>query len=131
MDMSAAFLLDNVALPIYYLINKPFILAIAYPSADGGITGCLPDGQGGCLSMGALTPSNPDNPAIQLDLQEQADAYAAILGAVNGRSWISGLVSRGYYPPAALQDKSVSVNGKPAAEVLRAWFPTLVSIPAP
>ena len=37
-------------------------------------------------------------------------------------SWLGGFVSRGYYPPAALQDGSASVHGKPAEDVLWYWF---------
>ena len=53
-------------------------------------------------------------------LQGQADIYEAMLNAINTRSWIAGIVSRGYYPPAMLQDKSASVHGKPAADLL--WY---------
>lgn len=65
-----------------------------------------------------------------VSLQAQADAYAAILNVVNQRDWISGLVSSGYYFPAALQDKSASVHGKPAGEVLQYWYPKMITSPA-
>ena len=39
--------------------------------------------------------------------------------------WISGFVSREYYPPAALQDQSASVNGKPTSALLGEWFPLI------
>jgi hypothetical protein len=61
-----------------------------------------------------------------MNLQEQADAYNAILQAVNDRLWISGVITRGYYPPVTLLDKSYSVRGKPAAGVLFYWFPKLL-----
>jgi hypothetical protein len=48
------------------------------------------------------------------------------LAAANRRDWISGFVSMGYYPPAALQDLSGSVHGKPAAELLGLWFKEMV-----
>ena len=57
-----------------------------------------------------------------MDLQAQADIYQALCGAVNERDWLGGFVSRGYYPPAALQDGSASVHGKPAEDVLWYWF---------
>ena len=50
------------------------------------------------------------------------------LSAINARTWIIGVVSRGFYPPAALQDKSTSVHGKPAADILWYWYPRLLGI---
>jgi hypothetical protein len=38
------------------------------------------------------------------------------------------VVSRGYYPPAALRDKSASVHGKPAADILWYWFPRMLGV---
>ncbi len=51
-----------------------------------------------------------------------------MLLAVNDRDWIGGVVSRGYYPPAILEDKSLSIHGKPARGVLWYWFPRLLGI---
>jgi hypothetical protein len=116
--------LDNEVSPLASVVDKPIILALAYPSAGGSATGCMNDGQGGCLDWPALNePSNPGS--VSLDLQGQSAIYEAMLNAVNTRSWIGGVVSRGYYPPAMLQDKSASVHGKPAADLLWYWFPRL------
>ena len=60
-----------------------------------------------------------------LDLAEQGDVYQALLLAVNDRPWVSGLFSFGYNPAVVLRDKSVSVRGKPAEDILAAWFPKL------
>jgi hypothetical protein len=49
-----------------------------------------------------------------------------MFNAINARSWVSGFVSRGYYVPAALQDKSASIHGKPASDLLWYWFPRLL-----
>lgn len=121
-------LLDNEVSALPPLINKPIILALAYPSATGSGNGCLTDGRGGCLPWEALNQPNPDTGTVTLDLQSQADLYEAVLNAVNGRSWINGLVSRGYYLPAALQDMSASVHGKPAADILWYWFPRMLGV---
>jgi hypothetical protein len=66
--------------------------------------------------------------SVSLSLQTQADIYEAMLTAVNSRTWISGFVSRGYYPPAALQDKSASVHSKPAADILWYWYPRMTGV---
>lgn len=118
-------LLDNEVSPLPALTGKPLYIALAYPSTNGAATGCIADGKGGCLDWLALSRPNPDIPSITLNLQTQADVYEAILTAINTRNWISGVISRGYYPPAALQDKSASVHGKPAADLLWYWFPRL------
>jgi hypothetical protein len=121
-------LLDNQVSALPAVIDKPIILAVAFPSASGAASGCLSDGKGGCLDWSALSQPNADPGTVSLDLQGQADLYEALLTAVNGRPWISGFVSRGYYPPAALQDKSASVHGKPAADILWYWFPRMLGV---
>ncbi len=124
MTDAAGALLDNEVSPLASVVDKPVILALAYPSASGAATGCPSDGRGGCLDWTAL--SQPNNPgSVSVDLQTQSDIYEAMLNAVNTRSWVAGVVSRGYYPPAMLQDKSASVHGKPAADLLWYWFPRL------
>ena len=118
-------LLDNEISPLPSLLDKPLYLAIAYPSATGSAMGCVPDGLGGCSEWNSLSQPNPDLQSANLDLQLQADIYEAILNAVNARPWVMGLISRGFYPPAGLQDKSASVHGKSAADILWYWFPRL------
>jgi len=121
-------LLDNEIAPLTSLLKKPLVLAVAYPSAVGAASGCLPDGQGKCLDWNALSRPNDDINSVSLSLQTQADIYEALLTAVNARAWISGFVSRGYYPPVALQDKSASIHSKPAADILWYWYPRLLGI---
>jgi len=113
--------LDANVKPFINTINKPVILALKYPSVSGSASGCLSNDQN-CRWVDELDQPNPDNPGFQVNLQAQVDIYSAFLQAVNQRSWVDGIVSRGYYPPAALQDKSSSIHGKPTAELLQAWF---------
>ena len=119
-------LLDNEVAPLASLLNKPLILAVSYPSAAGAANGCVPDGAGKCLDLSSLNRPNADIPAASINLQTQADVYEAVLTAVNARSWVSGFISRGYYIPVALQDKSSSIHSKPAADILWYWFPRLL-----
>ena len=65
-----------------------------------------------------LAVSYPSDP----DLKSQFDLYNVILNAVNEHEWLSGFVSRGFYTPAAMQDNSVSIHGKPTGDLLRYWF---------
>ncbi len=121
MQAQAATLLDQDLLPLQQQLGKPFILAISYPSIDRAATGCIAIQGGGCLDYALLSPPNTDIQALNLDLQAQADAYNAVLSAINDRPWIAGYISMGYYPPTPLQDKSTSIHGKPAAGVFWYW----------
>ncbi|MFH1633172.1 MAG: hypothetical protein ABIG63_04065, partial [Chloroflexota bacterium] len=98
------------------------------PSVNGAASACLPDGKGGCMPWTALSQPNPDNPAFSVDMKGQADIYQALFSAVNSRPWITGFVSRGYYPPTILQDKSASIHGKPAADILWYWYPRMLGV---
>lgn len=122
-------LIDNGLLPLQAIYRKPLVIGIAYPSADGAVKGCVTDSVGNCLSFDVLSRPNSDIADIPIDLQEQVDIYIAMLGAINQRAWISGIISRDYYPPAQLQDKSNSIHGKPVEDVLANWFPVLLSTP--
>ncbi len=113
MRLAAGLLLDSEILPLQQALGKPIILAAAYPSADGAATAWMP------LPL-VLQPANGQG---KVDLQEQADIYQALLAAVNERPWLSGFVSRGYYPPVVVHDTSATVYGKPAADVLWYWYP--------
>jgi hypothetical protein len=119
-------LLDNEIAPLTAIVKKPVILAVAYPSATGAASECIADGKGGCADWYSLSQPNPDNGAVSLNLQTQADIYEAMLIAVNSRPFITGFISRGYYPPVALQDKSASIHNKPAADILWYWYPRLI-----
>ena len=117
--MSAAGqLLDTEIQPFQAALQKPVILAIAYPSADNAASASLP--------VGALF--QPGSTGAPVNLQAQADVYQALLMAVNERAWVGGFVSRGYYPPVVLQDASASVHGKPAADVMWYWYPRFLGI---
>jgi hypothetical protein len=126
MLLEAGRLLDENVFPVQSQTSKPIIIGLSYPSSTSSATGCIPNPGGGCLEWSALNHPNPDVTTVSLDLQQQFDIYDAMLNAINGRSWVSGLVSRGYFPPVALQDKSASVHGKPAADLLWYWFPRLL-----
>lgn len=125
MTQAAVTRLDNDVLPFLNAAGKGVVLAVDYPSAVGAAWGCVSAGGAGCLDWAALARPFPDTPSALLDLKGQAELYQAMLQAVNQRDWVGGLVTRGYYPPAPLRDKSASVRGKPAADLLWYWFPRL------
>lgn len=120
--------LDNEIAPFLLSIQKGLVIAVDYPSAQGAATGCVPAGGAGCLDWTALSRPYPDTPSAALDLKTQADLYQAMLQAINQREWVGGFISRGYYPPVPLMDKSSSVRGKPAADFIWYWFPRLTGV---
>lgn len=126
MTAEAGRLLDTSISPLASLTGKPVIIALAYPSARGASSGCLSDNSGGCLHWDQLNPPSAYASMIPVDLQLQADMYESVLTAINERQWVNGIISRGYYPPAILQDNSASVHGKPAADLLWYWYPRLL-----
>jgi hypothetical protein len=113
-------LLDTNIQPVQTQTGKPVVIALSYPSSTYSATGCILNGSGGCLNWTALSRPNADITTVNLDLQQQADIYDAVFNAINTRVWVSGLVSRGYFVPVALQDKSASIHGKPASDLL--WY---------
>ena len=126
MTNTAINLLDQDIAPFLLAAQKGVVIAIDYPSAQGAATGCVPSGGGGCLDWAALSRPYPDIPSVNLDLQGQSDLYQAMLRAINQRDWVGGFISRGFYPPLALMDKSSSTRGKSAADLLWYWFPRLL-----
>ncbi|MBE3084662.1 MAG: hypothetical protein IMZ64_00410, partial [Bacteroidetes bacterium] len=127
-DMTARMgqLLDEGLLPLKNSLKKPIIVAIKYASVTGSAAGCVKSNDK-CLQFSTLDQPVPNNPDVQLDLKGQQDIYNAILVAINQRKWVDGIVSRGYYPPTVLQDKSSSIHGKPAADSLWYWYPRMLT----
>jgi hypothetical protein len=101
--------------------DKPFILGIAYPSADGAASGCVHSGDS-CMPGYVFEQAGLDLPAVQQSLGEQANIYNAIFEVINQTDWIAGVVASGYYPAVAIEDKSISIRGKPATDVVWFWF---------
>jgi hypothetical protein len=118
MKVEAGQMLDSDVQPFQSALQKPVILAVAYPSVDNAA--------GASLSGSELF--QPGNTQVPVNLQAQADVYQALLMAVNERPWVSGFVSRGYYLPVVLQDASASVHGKPASDLLWYWYPRFLGI---
>jgi len=128
MQAQAGQLLDTDIQPFQASLQKPLVLAVASPSINGAASACPPDGKDGCLPWTAFSQPEPDNPAFSVDMKAQADIYQALLSATNSRTWITGFVSRGYYPPTILQDKSASIHGKLASDILWYWYPRLLGV---
>jgi hypothetical protein len=126
MTTTAGGLMDANLKPLADRFKKPIVIIAAYYSADGAATHCIKNAAGQCRSFEDFDPTSAAANDIGLDLAEQADAYSAMLTALNSRPWINGFATFGYQPIALLRDKSLSVRGKPAEAVLSAWFPKIL-----
>jgi hypothetical protein len=51
-------LLDENVAPVQSQVNKPFIIALSYPSSNYSATGCIPDGNNGCHEWSILNRPN-------------------------------------------------------------------------
>lgn len=105
--------------------GKPIFLSVEYLSIDGGATACAPLPDGTCRPPETFDAGADPDPDLIVDLGEQTDALNAVLLAAYAREGIHGFYARRYYPPVALHDKSASVHGKPAGQMLGYWYPRL------
>ena len=109
-------------------VDQIYVTLSVYPGQDlEGVLGSdLESWLNNTLSIFQIIQDKPVILALSSfsnpDLQIQVFAYDRILSAINQCDWISGFVSSGFYPPAALQDLGPSVHGKPASEQLQYWF---------
>ncbi len=106
-------------------LGKPLILGVQFSSADGAATNCILSSDD-CFFIDWEINSTYAGTECKIDLAEQVDMYNAFFIAINQLSWLDGVISRGYYSPAIVQDCSPSIHGKPAADVIWYWYPRLL-----
>lgn len=102
--------------------DKLLVLRLAFPSVSDWGTDCDAEETEMCQGLEVFTNPAPSVPDYEINLDNQAKIYTAYLSAINGKNWVSGIISRGYYAPVVLHDKSISIHGKPAEKVLQYWF---------
>jgi hypothetical protein len=127
MQVAARSILTNVVLSEPSLSGKPILINIEYPSVHGGTTSCLLSEAGDCVVASAFDQGAFVNPDFQIDLEEQAQAITAVLTEAYYQGAVKGFYVRRYNPIVALQDKSASVNGKPAMQILEFLYPLIKS----
>jgi hypothetical protein len=118
-------LIDLVLLP-RIPIGMPVVLSVEYLSVQNAASGCPTDPNGGCLPASEFDFGAAGATELGVDLDEQAEAINAVLLASADHPEIAGFYVRRYFPLLPLADKSASVHGKPAGEVLRFWFERLL-----
>ncbi|MDF1500486.1 MAG: hypothetical protein P1P76_08455 [Anaerolineales bacterium] len=110
------------------LEGKPVAISLAYLSLSDGASACPQRPDGTCRPLSDFSRGQIVDIDLEVDLQIQAQIFDAFLRAIADEPQISGFYARGFSPAVILHDKSASVYGKPAQEVLGAWFRDL---PAP
>lgn len=114
-------ILDSEIHKLYANYQKPIIIGIDFPSMEGSASNCTDFG----ISCQDWLLTSTDH-FSHVDLEEQALIYQAILEESIQRSWIYGIVSKGYNPIVAVQDHSSSIYGKPASTVISQYFNQLI-----
>ncbi len=123
-DQAASALQDVFAAhPIFS--QKPLILVVEYLSLYASQTGCAPTVDESCRPASDFQHGAIADPDLVVNLEGQTEALNAVLLAAYARSEIGGFYVRGYDPTMPMQDKSASVNGKPARDLLWYWFPRI------
>lgn len=105
--------------------QQELVLSIAYPSVSGWNSDCSQDSSEACYVLDDFNIPAPDISGLETGFSEQAAAYQALLYSASKPGWVSGIISRGYYAPVALLDKSISIHGKPAEPLVWSWFEAL------
>ena len=100
----------------------PITISAEYLSIENSAAACPPQTSGGCRSSAEFDAGAVVDSEISLDLLAQSEALNALLLEIDQREQIEGVYLRRYYPLAAMQDKSASVHGKPAADLVSYWF---------
>ncbi len=112
-------------LGIESLADHPLVLSVEYVSVDGTATGCVPHPDQTCRPGSDFDSGAVVDVDLPVDHEEQARAINALLLEAFSQEGITGFYVRRYHPVVALQDKSASVNGKPARDVLWYWYPRI------
>ncbi|GAH36377.1 unnamed protein product [marine sediment metagenome] len=107
--------------------GKLIVLSVEYPSINGGTTACMLGEDGSCIAASTFDQGAFVHPDLQVDLEEQAQAITAVLTEAYFQGSVSGFYVRRYNPTVALQDKSASINGKPAFDILKILYPQISS----
>lgn len=104
---------------------KPIRLSVEYLSIRGSSIGCPPTIDGSCRTPADFDQGADPDPDLEIDLAAQATIINAVMLEAHGRSEISGFYVRRFNPITELRDKSASVHGKPAQDVLWYWYPRI------
>jgi hypothetical protein len=107
------------------LQGKPVTLSVEYLSLEGSANSCPPAPDGSCRDPGSFASGSEVDPDLSVDLLAQAEALNAVFLGASSRDEITGFYVRGFNPTARLDDKSASIYGKPAQDLLGNFYPRI------
>lgn len=113
--------IDGAILVSDVLANKALFFSVEYPSVRDSLRGCPPSSTT-CIPARAFDLGLDPDPERSVDMDAQARAFHAVLTEAVSHTEIEGVFARRYNPFVELQDKSSSVAGKEAYNLLRQWF---------
>jgi hypothetical protein len=124
-EISANFnyIVDYLIYEVHRSTQKPIILAFGYPSVKSSSQGCLLVDDL-CTNDGLFL--DEELSSYPFDANEQALIYNAIFPVTASRDWIQGILIRGFEPYLWHENRTSSINNKPAEEVIRYWFSGLL-----
>lgn len=83
----------------------------------------IPSNTNECILDENTCDNSPEGDlSLNTGLETQLNTYRSLLDLLFEEEWITGIVSRGYFPVASLTDESSSIHGKPAEILLINWF---------
>jgi hypothetical protein len=119
-EMKANFkqILESAVAPLYEKYQKPIILySVGYPSLDGAASGAFTHDD---PPMDVYAPYSDK---YQLDLEEQAEIFEALLQVVAETPYIIGFYPFNSYWPSPLPlSKLYNVWDKPAGQIIAGWY---------
>ncbi|MCJ7824301.1 MAG: hypothetical protein MUP44_05330, partial [Anaerolineales bacterium] len=107
------------------LEGKPVTISVEYLSVEGSANSCPPAPDGSCRDPGSFASGNEVDADLEVDLIAQTKAINALLLGAFERAEITGFYIRGYNPTARLNDKSASIYGKPAQNLMQYFYPLI------
>jgi len=128
-DASPAELQQNAAALVSTLMSQldpytdtPLLLSFSYPSVNGGASSCIAGAESACIDPDSLHYGTDMAGSPPIDLSEQMEALHAMMLAIYRFDQIDGAYLNSINPMIAQPDKSASILGKPAQELISAWF---------
>jgi hypothetical protein len=109
------------------LPGQPIMLSVELLSIPGSALACAPAPDGSCRPASEFDQGAVVDPDLAVDMPAQAAALNAVILAAMDQDRISGFSVRGYDPGPILHDKSASIAGKMAEDVIRYWYEHLLA----
>jgi hypothetical protein len=125
MQSTAGEQLDSALLALTSWSETPLVLSVEYLSIQLGASGCPRAIDMSCRHPSDFEQGADPDPDLEVDLKTQAKAINAVLLEAYARSRITGFYVRGYNPVVMLRDKSASIHGKAAQDILWYWYPRI------